>query len=107
MSKEDLKKIFPQGVFQKFNQKNSGRIYPSDSFDKSVSEFLSSRGEIWSTRGVVTVLGSELYAKFSSTEEDLLASYEMFLSYPDTLIVFEAFRRLINLKEKAIKKKYT
>jgi len=100
-------KIILEGVIQKFNTINRGRIYPSHIFEKEVSELLQGRNEIGSTRGVVTLLGSDLYAKFGSTEEDLLASYEMFLSYPDTLIVFEAFRRLINLKEKAIKKKYT
>lgn len=99
-------KIVLEGVLQKFEQSSRGRIYPSKIFEKSLSE-LSQGKTIGSTRGVVTALGSDLYAKLGSTEEELLASYEMFLSYPDTLIVFEAFRRIINLKAKAIKKKYT
>lgn len=100
-------KIILEGVLQKFERQSSGRIYPSYIFEKEMSELLQGKREMGSTRGVVTVLGVDLYAKLGSTEQELIESYEMFLSYPDTLVVFEAFKRLIYLKTKAIKKKYT
>jgi hypothetical protein len=99
-------KLILEGVLQKFEQKSGGRIYPSNIFEKEVSELLNSGGKVSATRGCVTVLGGDLYAKFGSTEEELINSYEMFLDYPDMLIIFEAYRRIINLKTKAIKKKY-
>lgn len=98
-------KLILEGVLQKASTQR-GRIYPSNIFEREVSELLNSGGKVSATRGCVTALGGDLYARFGSTEDELIESYGMFLDYHDKLIVAEALKRIINLKTKAIKKKY-
>jgi hypothetical protein len=98
-----------EGVFQRFETSNRGRIYPENIFKKEVEKYkeLMEEHKETQTKGAVTVLGGDLYVKFGASDEEILFGYEYFAANSaDPRVRVNAFKEVIYMIGERIKENY-